>query len=128
MALSAASSFARLARRRAAIDWRGGQLTEPNQARVASPVASRAPSWFPVLGQHLLSPGLCGLLVSGVGAFAIVPVSKFAALTRCSPWLRDNNTGGSSNGRKHKDGKQHQLVRHGVFSAFAGQRWRRESK
>jgi len=57
-----------------------------------------------VLGQHLLGPGFCGLFVSGVGAVTIVPVHKLAARTRCSPWLGGNDTGGSSNGRNHKDG------------------------
>src|SRR5262245_57356808 len=105
----------------------GGNPSERDQARVASPIASRTKSWFPLLGHHLLNPGFCGLFVSGVRAFTIVPVHKLAALARCSPWLGGNDTGGSSYG-KHKDGKQLQLGRHVVFSAFAGQRWRRESK
>ena len=97
-----------------AIRARPGPSCEPDRVSDEVMVSSAWPT----------SPrsGFCGLFVSGVRAVTIVPVHKLAARTRCSPWLGGNDTGSSSNGRNHKDGKQLQFVRHVVFSAFADEK------
>ncbi len=68
------------AARRVSCAWQLLAAQRPRRDREAWRARSRIElSWLPVLCQCFLGPGFCGLLLSGVCAFAIMPVLLLAA-------------------------------------------------